>query len=198
MKKLNYSFRGMELRAFELETGELYYCVIDVCKIMQIKTHQAAGAKVDKKDKMLIEMENGGGKHPTLAVNTYGLQEIVFSKVSKEVDDQKRWFNEFVITPNILKGRKDVFGNSISELFVMTGAKSLNYFNSIKGKVKDYNTKGLLDQCPTENFLNFYDLKEGEFKNLDRESQHSIMYDLWSKINAAIEVADECEEQLKN
>jgi anti-repressor protein len=94
---------------------EPYFCVNDICKILEINNGRHALTRIDDGGVVLVDTPTNGGMQKLSYVNEAGLYELIFSSRKKEAKDFKRWvFNEVI--PQIRKTGNYVTQNAHQQI----------------------------------------------------------------------------------
>lgn len=84
------------------QNGEILFVAADICKALEIKDTSKAVARLDADEKGTTLIRTLGGEQNLLAVNEYGLYNLVLASRKPEAKAFKRWITHDVI-PSIRK-----------------------------------------------------------------------------------------------
>ncbi|GAA5416221.1 hypothetical protein Pryu01_01253 [Paraliobacillus ryukyuensis] len=110
MNQLMKMFEGNELRILTKE-NELWFIAKDVCTILNITKYRDAVSRLDDDEREPVQVDTLGGKQSMIAVNEFGLYNLVLSSRKPEAKQFKRWVTHEVI-PSIRKSGKYELGTA--------------------------------------------------------------------------------------
>ncbi|MBF7081874.1 phage antirepressor [Desulfallas sp. Bu1-1] len=103
--------------------GQIYFVAKDVCEILQISKYRDVIAGLDSDERASILMDTLGGPQKMLAVNEYGLYNLIFSSRKPEARAFRRWVTHEVIPAIRKTGKYELPGKAS---FTMAEAQLLN------------------------------------------------------------------------
>ena len=96
-----FNFQDKNIRT-QIIDNEPFFCVKDVCDILQIKNARDAVSRLEKEDVVLTDTLTNGGVQKVLFVNEAGLYALIFQSKKEEAKHFKKWVFKEVL-PSIRK-----------------------------------------------------------------------------------------------
>lgn len=121
------------VRTFLDEKGEVWFCLKDVCDILEINHVATVVNRLNPKGVVINYTLTNGGKQELTFINEPNLYETIFKSRKPEAEDLKRWvFNE--VLPSIRKTGSYSMENDSSlplEIRYVNGVtRAINHMNS--------------------------------------------------------------------
>ena len=101
LELMSFTYQKHEIRTVVIN-GEAHWIARDVCKILEIADGQQVIERIEKDCKVMVKVPTPGGKQNMVAVNEFGLYELIFRSNKEQAKAFRRWVTHRVL-PQIRK-----------------------------------------------------------------------------------------------
>ena len=91
-----FSFKGNEVRSKVL-SGEPYFCLADVCKILDISNSRDTKERLNQKGVAITDSLSKGGVQRTTFINESNLYRVIFQSRKPEAEEFTEWVTSEVL-----------------------------------------------------------------------------------------------------
>lgn len=96
-----FNYQEHEVRTVFID-GEIWFVLVDVCKVLEIVDHKTAANRLDDDEKGVHTVHTLGGDQVMLCVNESGLYHLIFTSRKSEAKAFRQWVTTEVL-PSIRK-----------------------------------------------------------------------------------------------
>ncbi|MGX1096533.1 BRO-N domain-containing protein [Amorphus sp. MBR-141] len=97
-----FDFDGQAVRTVPSDSGEPWFVLADVCRILEISKHRDAAARLDPDERGSVVVDTLGGPQNVTIINESGLYSLILTSRKPEAKRFKRWVTSEVL-PTIRK-----------------------------------------------------------------------------------------------
>ena len=131
-----FNFESQPVR-IHVENSDTWFCLNDVCKVLEIKDRQQLRLRLNKKGCCLIPTPSRGGVQKTYFVNEANLYRAIFRSDKPQARKFEDWVCEEVLPAIRKTGSYKIKNNAIISIDIIK--QSIK--NSISDLIKPYNGK---------------------------------------------------------